>query len=93
MKVQKNNPIILMIYYSPEDKTGVSYRTKDGYGADKRIEDQVLKMAVDMADRYKSDMSVKDAAIKTLGKVTGNLRKAMAARRHEDTWLEGELAA
>ncbi len=82
-----------MIYYSPEDKTGVSFRSAEGYGRDKRIEDQVLKMAVDMADRYKSDMSVKDAAIETLGKVTGNLRKAMTARRDEDTRLEGERAA
>ncbi|MDE5786709.1 MAG: hypothetical protein K2H98_09270, partial [Duncaniella sp.] len=68
----------------PEDKTGVSFRTAEGYGRDKRIEDQVLKMAVDMADRYKNDMSVKDAAIETLGKVTGNLRKAMAAQRTLD---------
>ena len=68
----------------PEDKTGVSLRSAEGYGADKRIEDQVLKMAVDMANRYKNDMSVKDAAIETLGKVIGNLRKAMVAQRTLD---------
>ena len=48
------------------------------------IEEKVLKMSVELADKHDNDIAVRDAAVEALGNTLKDIRKAMAAQRTYD---------